>query len=215
MITINLLPQEFRRTERTSIKVFLTIILSLISVCASLGYFGHVYLYEFKTIETERKNREEKLSGLMPQAQYDDALVAEKEEFQKRSKTIQTIANSRVLWTEMMDLFIDIVNNNGNVERHNVWFKNISVKPGTSKTGPVMTLQALSQSASFTKQANFIDDVSNHEQFFRDMYSITDPGGRVVKDATMVPPESISFKLELKMKPPSRWARNQAKKKKR
>jgi len=213
MITINLLPQEFRKTERTSFKVFMTIILALMAVCGSLIYFGQVYLYEFKSIEGERLSREEKMRGLEPQAKYDDALVAEKKEYQKRSRTIQQIANSRVLWTRMLDMFIDIVNNQGNADRHNVWFRNLSVRSG--KGGPSMNLSALSQSASFTKQANFIDDVVAHEQFFEDMASINAPGGRVVKNPGMYPPEAVSFKLELRMKPPGQWARNQKKAKKK
>ena len=144
MITINLLPQEYRKTERTSIKVFLSIVFVLVSVCCSLGYFGHVYLYEFKSKEGERMSRQEKLRSLEPQARYDDALVAEKKEFQTRSDTIQQIATSRVLWTEMLDWFIDIVNNEGNAERHNAWFRNMSVKPASGRSGPTITLSAFS-----------------------------------------------------------------------
>ncbi len=211
MIVINLLPQEFRRRERTSFKVFGSLLLAIIMACSSIVYLGHIYLNEFKAVEAMRIQREERLKNLTRFAKYDDALVAEKKEYQARSKTIQTIANSRVLWTRLLDDFIDITFNEGNTERHNVWFKNLDARDGRGKVGPTMSLQAYCESDEFTKQANYLDDIENNEEFFRDFLSITSPGGRVVHDESKDPSAAIAFKLDLRMKPASKWARNQRK----
>ena len=211
MIQINLLPQEYRGRERLSIKVWGTLLGSVVLVCCSLGYFGHVCLNEYKRIEGERMGREERLTNLEPQAKYDDDLVAEALEYRKRATTIQGIANSRVLWTKLVDQFIDIVNNEGNTERHNVWFTNLNVASGNAKVGPTWTLNAYSQSKSFTKQANFLDDVKNHQAFFQDFATINNPGGRVVTTEKKRPPEAVAFKLDLRMNPPALWLRNQKK----
>ena len=201
MISINLLPEEFRRRERTSIKVFATILGAVVVICCSLGYFGHVYFNELKSIESQRACRsEENLKNVEPLAKYDDQLVEEKKEYKSRSDQIQKIANSRVLWTKMLDQFIDIVNNEGSMERHMVWFKNLSVRDSAGRSGPRMTLAALSQSKSFKNQANFLDDVQKNPEFFDDFMAITAPGGRVVPNDNRIPSRAVSFKLEMTMK---------------
>ncbi len=40
MIRINLLPEEFRRSERTSPRVFAATLMSVIAVCSAAGWFG-------------------------------------------------------------------------------------------------------------------------------------------------------------------------------
>ncbi len=211
MIVINLLPQEFRRGERTPFKVFGSLLLAVLMASGSLVYLGHMYFNEYKRVEARRSQLEDRLKSLEPFAKYDDALIAERAEYQKRSQTIQTIANSRVLWTKVLDQLIDITFNEGNTERHNVWFKSLEARSGRGKSGPVMSLQAFCESDEFTKQANFLDDIEHNEEFFRDFLSITSPGGRVVRNENKEPPEAISFKLDLRMKPPSQWARNKKK----
>lgn len=211
MIQINLLPHEYRGRERLSIRVWGTLLAAVVVVCCSVGYFGHVYLNEYKRIEAERIGREAKLRELEPLARYDDALQAEAKDYKTRAQTIQGIANSRVLWTRLLDLFVDIVNNEGDTERHHVWFQNLAIGAGSANKGPTWGLQAFSQTKSWSKQANFLDDVKNNPEFFKDFASIVDPGGRVVKTKDKHPPEAIAFKLDMRMHPPSKWARNQKK----
>lgn len=209
MIHINLLPQEYRRRERTSIKVFSTVMASVVVVCTSLGYFGHVYLNEYKKIESERMQQQEKLDGLQKLAAYDDALVSEAAEYQRRSQTIQKIANSRLLWTKVLDQFVDIVNNNGDTGRHMAWFQNLSTRSdGGRFGGPSLSLQAMIATDQYAKQANFLDDIQAHEEFYQDMAQTTVPGGRVQTTKGKTPDKAISFRLDLAMKAPKDWARN-------
>lgn len=213
MIQINLLPAEHRSRERLSIKVWATLFAAVLVVCAAGGYFGHVYLDEFKAVEGQRMTREDKLRELKPLAAKYDKLVAESKEYRKRESTIQDIATSRALWTKLLDNFIDIVNNEGNTERHNVWFENLAVSGSRGrKSGPTWQLKALSQSKSFTKQANFLDDVRQDPEFFGDFIEINSPGGTVVTDDQKEPPAAISFDLRLAMKAPAEWAVNAKKK---
>jgi hypothetical protein len=208
MIQINLLPSDFRGRERLSIKVWGTLLAAVVVFCCSLGYFGHVYLNEFKTIEGERVGREDRLNNLKPQAKYDDDLVAEAKEYKKRAQTIQDIAGSRVLWTRLVDQFIDIVNNEGETERHNVWFRDLNIRPGKGK--PTWSLNAMSQTKSFSRLANFLDDIKNHPEFFADFRAdrLTQPGGKVVKSEGKHPPRAVKFRLNMQMKPAKEWKRN-------
>ena len=213
MIQINLLPEEYRRRERTSIKVFATILGAVVVACCSAGYLGHVYFQEYQTLVSERESQQEKLRNIEGLAKYDDRLVAEIKEYEKRSKTIQQIANSRVLWTRLLDRFIDLVNNEGSTERHMCWFDNLKVGDTRGAAGPRMTLAAFSETASWKKQADFLDDLQNDELFFTDFDKITAPGGVVTENTKREPVEAISFKLELQMKHPKQWLANQPKKK--
>ncbi|MCB9882248.1 MAG: hypothetical protein H6832_16740 [Planctomycetes bacterium] len=208
MIQINLLPSEYRSRERLSLKVWATMFAAVVTVCGAGGYFGHVYLDEYKAVEAQRITREDKLRELKPLASHYDKLVAEAKDYRQRETTIQDIATSRALWTKLLDNFIDIVNNEGNTERHSVWFDNLTVAGGRGKTGPSWNLKALSQSNSFTKQANFLDDVRNDPEFFKDFDMINAPGGAVVSESSKEPPEAISFELRLAMKPSNEWAAN-------
>lgn len=208
MIQINLLPAEYRSREKLSLKVWATTFAAVVTVCGAGGYFGHVYLDQFKTVEAQRVSREDKLRELKPLASHYDKLVEEAKEYRLRETTIQDIATSRALWTQLLDNFIDIVNNEGNTERHSVWFDNLTVTAGRAKTGSSWNLKALSQTNSFTKQANFLDDVRNDPEFFRDFMTINAPGGSVVSESSKEPPEAISFELKLAMKPSSEWAAN-------
>ncbi|PIE24379.1 MAG: hypothetical protein CSA62_03600 [Planctomycetota bacterium] len=213
MIQINLLPEEFRRRERTSIKVFATVLAAVVVACCSVGYLGHVYFQEYRTIVSERESQQEKLRNIEGLAKYDDRLLAEIKEYEKRSKTIQQIANSRVLWTRLIDRFIDIVNNEGSTERHMCWFDSLKAGDTRGAAGPQVTLSAFSETASWKKQADFLDDLQNDELFFADFDRITAPGGAVIENEKREPAEAISFRLDLQMKNPKYWVANQPKKK--
>lgn len=213
MIQINLLPEEYRKRERTSIKVFATILGAVVVACCSVGYLGHVYFQEYGTVVSQRESEEEKLKDVMRFAAVDDKLVAEIKEYEKRSRTIQQIANSRVLWTRMLDRFIDIVNNEGNTDRHMCWFQSVKVTDSAGANGPALKFAAFSESSSWKKQADFLDDIAQDEVFFEDFGKIVDPGGMVVESDAHNPPEAIQFTLDLQMKHPKYWVANQPKKK--
>ena len=70
---------------------------------------------------------QEELNNLAPQASYADNLETEKAEFAKRSKTIQEIAGSRMLWSRKMDRLSAIVNQDVTTGRHQVWLGQIKV----------------------------------------------------------------------------------------
>ena len=53
MIRINLLPEEYRRSERTSPKIFAATLGGVILVCSVFGWFGFVYFGELGKLEAE------------------------------------------------------------------------------------------------------------------------------------------------------------------
>ena len=208
MIRINLLPEEYRRSERTSPKIFAATLLGVILVCSSFGWFGFVYLGELGNLDVEESAVSEELSSKNKQAAYHDALVKEKGEFERRSDTIQTIGGSRILWTEILDEMIDVVNNEGDTERHLAWFKSVSTRPGDGKKlGPTVTMPGWVQGDSLKKVADFHEDFE-HSRFAGDISTKSAPSGVVETDGKRIPPEALFFNLKWSFLPSKKWAKN-------
>jgi len=204
MIRINLLPEEFRRTERTSPKLFATVLLAVILVCCSFGWFGYVYFGELGKLQLEHAQISERLSGLEKRVVYHDALQAERTDYQKRKETIEQISRSRVIWTKILDQFIDVVNNEGDIQRHRAWFGRLQVRDGDGKNGPVMTLPAWVEGEEPRAVADFHEDVES-APFFEYVAEKSFPDARLAEDDTRKPAESLGFQLELKFRRPSKW----------
>src|SRR5688572_25759440 len=100
MIRINLLPEEFRRVDRSSPKVFAASLVAIILVCCGGGWFGLTYFGELGELEVASKQLVETLLAKNEQAKYSDALVRERAAYETREATIRQIGASRMLWTE-------------------------------------------------------------------------------------------------------------------
>lgn len=209
MIRINLLPDELRRSERSSPKVFAATLLAVILVCSTVGWFGYVYFGELSELEVEHRQVDEMLTAKNEAAAYHDALVAERAAYQNREATIRKIGISRMLWTEFMDQLIDLVNNEGNTARHLAWFGSAQVSDGGDRAGPIVVLPGQVQGGSLNKVANFHEDMEG-APFFPDVAYKSLPSGELKIDAKRNPPESYAFGLQLTFKPASEWRKNQA-----
>ncbi len=205
MIRINLLPDEYRRAERTSPKVFAATLLGVIMVCSSFGWFGFVYLGELGNLEVEENAVREDLANKKKQASYHDGLVKEKGEFERRTNTIQKIAKSRIQWTEIVDQMIDVVNNDGDIDRHLAWFKSLTIKPGDGKKkGPSVTMPGWVQGGDIKKVADFHTDL-DQSPFFAMVKTKSAPSGVVEVTRNRLPPEAMRFDLKWTFMGPKEW----------
>ncbi len=209
MIRINLLPEVYRRSERTSPKVFAATLAGVILACSSIGWFGLVYFGELGKLQVEHKGVQETLASVQVQAKYHDNLVKEREDFSKRADTIKNIAKGRMIWTKVMDDVITVVTNEGNSERHMGWFGSIRVK-GTSagsKKGPEMSMPGFVEGKDFRRVSNFHDDLEG-ANFYRDVLEGTPPSGVRAVDKDRFPQESYKFNLKWVYKPAQMWVKN-------
>ncbi|MEM7198794.1 MAG: hypothetical protein AAF628_00910 [Planctomycetota bacterium] len=209
MIKINLLPDQYRRAERTSPKLFAATLLGVVLVCSAFGWFGFVYFGELGKLEVEESATSEDLASKKKQATYYTELLKEKKEYEKRSTTIQSISKSRVLWTRIIDELIDVVNNDGDIERHLAWFKGVTVKPGDKKRGPVLSAPGWVQGDSLKKVADFHEDLEG-ARFFEDVQAKSPPSGVVETNAKRIPPEALFFNMKWTFKPTKDWIKNQS-----
>lgn len=205
MIRINLLPEDLRRAERTSPKVFAATVLSVIVCCCALGWFGYIYFGELQELELEHARTQEQIGSLKERVAYHDALQTEQKDFEQRKQTIQEIGKSRVLWTKIIDEMIDVVNNDNDVDRHRAWFRSMTVKDGkNAKEGPSVSLPGWVQGDAYRAVADFHEDVAR-APFAKNVKTKSVPTGKRNDDPTRKPSESLFFTLDLDFQPPEKW----------
>jgi hypothetical protein len=206
MIRINLLPEHYR-AERTSPRVFGAMLVAVVLTCSVFGWFGLLYFGDLRDLEKQHEAVSNTLATEAKTAMHYDRLVVDEKEFSKRSKTIQTIASSRMLWTEVLDEMIEMVNNN--TDRHVAWFTNLDIKSGPPRGGPSVNMPGLVQGSKVTMVANFHEDLERTD-FFQDVSDVSQPSAvrQVSKDR--YPKEAYAFTLKWTFKPAKAWRKNQA-----
>lgn len=206
MIRINLLPEQYRRSERTSPKVFGAMLVAVVLTCSVFGWFGLIYFGKLKELERKHETISNTLATESKRASYYDQLVAEEKDFSKRSKTITTIASSRMPWTKVLDELIDVINNN--TDRHVAWFANLDIKEGnTAKAGPSVNMPGLVQGSKITMVANFHEDLEK-TNFFRDVKDVSQPSAAKKTDKERYPQEAYAFTLKWTFKQAKLWVKN-------
>lgn len=208
MIRINLLPEEFRRAEGSSPKVFAATIGAIIAVSAAFGWFGKVYFGDLAEAEAQHQRVTETLNRKTQGSKYFDDLEKQRKDYSQRVTTIQTIGKSRRLWTEFLDQVIDVTSNNTDLERHLAWFNSVKIRNGNNpKKGPIVTLPGAVQGREITKVSNLHKDLSG-APFFADVASKSPPTGKVEFDKSKTPEESYGFSLTLEFRPAGDWMKN-------
>jgi hypothetical protein len=198
MIRINLLPADLRRGTRLPAKVLAVAFASALAVSASIGWFGLVWFGDLGAAEGRLEAAESKLADRQKKVSYVDLLDANKKDYGARVQAIQDIGKSRRVWTRFLDELIDVVNNNGDSERHLAWFDSITVK-NDPKKGAEVSLQCSLQGAEVDRLANFDDDLRDAP--FGKEVTRSDPTYKRAEEPTRVPPESLVFPMKLQFQP--------------
>ncbi|MBK8976488.1 MAG: hypothetical protein IPM29_11275 [Planctomycetes bacterium] len=205
MIRINLLPDEYRRSERTSPKLFAAVIGSVMAVCCSFGWFGFVYFGELGKLEVRHSEVKERLTGMTPRIKQHDALQKEKAHYAQLATTIEQISRERILWSRFLDQVVDVVNGDGDPEGPRAWLKSLRVDDGRdAKNGPRIQMPGSVQGAEMRRVADFFDHISAApfaEHVVNDLF----PGGKVATDLERKPETSLGFALELVLEPAAKW----------
>ena len=201
MIRINLLPADLRRGNHLPAKVLGAAFGAALAVSAAIGWFGLVYFGDLGAAETALEQEVAKLTDRQKKVSYHEQLDANKKDYALRVQTIQDIGKSRRVWSRFLDELIDVVNNNGDTERHLVWFDSIAVKSGDAKKGPVVSMPCSVQGKEQERIANFHDDLEGSP--FGKEVKKSMPSWKLEEDKTRIPAESLVFKLDLAFEPPA------------
>ncbi len=204
MIRINLLPEEMRKREKTPLsRIVVTLVGTLVTVTsASVFAYAHFGLLHEAGSRLDRARSE--LESLEPEARYADDLLREKKDFDKRSEIIQSIGNSRTLWSRKLDQLCDVTNNGGDADRHFVWFRGLSMRPSNAKdttSSGTVVMSGFSATSKLQKLSDFHADVKS-SAFFDVFSEIDNPSGKVIEFKDNLTPESAwDFSFNLKLKP--------------
>ena len=199
MIRINLLPVEQRNGNRVPPKVLAAAFGAALAVSAAVGWFGLAYFGDLGAAESRLAEVEAKLGERQKKVAYYEQLESNKKDYAMRVQTIQDIAKSRRVWSRFLDDLIEVVNNNGDTDRHVAWFDGITVK-NDPKKGATVSLPSQVQDEDRGRLANFHEDLEA-APFGKDLLSKTDPGYKVEEEKSRVPPKSMSFALQLQFQP--------------
>jgi Tfp pilus assembly protein PilN len=198
MIRINLLPADLRRGTRLPAKVLAVAFGSALAVSASIGWFGLVWFGDLGNAEQRLEVAVQKLGERQKKLEYVDQLEANKKDYGARVQTIKDIAKSRRVWTKFLDELIDVVNNNGDIERHLVWLDDITVR-NDPRRGASVSMKTSVQGAEQSRLANFDDDLAAAP--FGKEVTRSDLQWKLEVVDTRVPPASLRYPLTLQFQP--------------
>jgi len=199
VIRINLLPADLRRGTRIPPKVLAAAFASAVAVSGAIGWFGIVYFGDLGAAENTFAEVEAKLIDHQKKVAYHDQLQANRKDYAARVQTIQDIAKSRRLWSKFLDETIDVVNNDGDTDRHLAWFDSITVK-GDPKKGTTVTMPGNVQDQDKSRVANFHEDLEA-APFAKELLAKSDPTFKLQEDKVRIPAQSLSFPLVLQFQP--------------
>lgn len=205
MITINLLPEEYRRTARTPLKLLLALGLAVAINGSLIAYLGWVTFAVARAVDSEQSTLQLDMDGLTPQVAYNKALEVEKGFYKSREETLGSITKSRVSWTRKIDELIDVVNRGGEGQRHLVWLDDLvtteNADPRLNSYGSVRA-SGHSGSEKFAQVANFLEDLEG-SPFISDFHPPAPPEGtQSLIDEDLVPSIVWAFPLSLSLKGP-------------
>ena len=152
MLAINLLPVELRRGNRVPPKVLLVSFASALVTSAALGWFGLVWFGDLADAEERQLAAEATLAEKQVRVTYYEQLETNKRDYTTRVQTIQDIGRSRRVWSKFLDELIDVVNNNGDADRHLAWFESLVAR--TDAKGATVTMPVQVQDDDLTRLAN-------------------------------------------------------------
>ncbi|MFT7617990.1 MAG: nitrate reductase NapE component [Planctomycetota bacterium] len=131
MITINLLPQEMRKRERTPLILLLPLLGGLICVLSAGSLAAYVHFVWLAEVTNDRVSQEQELAQKGPRLTYETRLLAEESEFKKRVSTIEQIAAGRILMTQKIDELTEltVAGDDDDAEGYLVWVQEMKFTP--------------------------------------------------------------------------------------
>lgn len=167
MITINLLPDEYRRRAKSPVAMIAAIAAAVLINASLIAYWGYLEFGVSANVETTRSVLQLDLDGLKPQVEYHNKLEKEIQTRSAREQTLSEINQNRVLWTETFDELLDIVHAGREGIEHFIWFDDVNAKMeaggGRGKNFGEMKAAGHSGSTDYDQVANFLEDIEDPE----------------------------------------------------
>jgi Tfp pilus assembly protein PilN len=203
MIHVNLLPEEYRKKNRTPVKMMLAVSAAVAVNGVAIAWYAWLALGVAAEIQSEHDVLQTELDGLTPQVTYHKALEGEQTRYAAREKTLAAITASRINWTRKVDELITVINSGGEGDRHFVWLDDLNVtqtEDARSNSAGSLKASGHSGSENFAQVANFLEDLEN-SPFIDDFRPPAPPEGtQTLVDKDLIPSEVWAFPLSLDLK---------------
>ncbi len=216
MITINLLPKEYRKKERTPMALLLPILGGLVCVLSAASVAAYTHFVWLGEVENKRQSLEQELAQKQPRLRYEEALLTEEKEYKKRADTIKDIAAGRIVMTEKLDQLADITA--AGVENADqgylVWVKELKYTPpaatsrrgarGAAVSGGEIKLKglALADQDPLVRLNYYHGALKNSDWFRYGFTEISDPVGNIEEFPELEPKKGWTMDLALQLNDP-------------
>jgi Tfp pilus assembly protein PilN len=210
VISINLLPGEYRKSEATPIARFLSIVIGAVVVTTALVIYGYVHYSQLRGAQDLREATEQIYTNKKMEADVSLALQAEINAYEARRKAITEVAKNRILHSKKLDEFLQVIQAGGDAaSSYTVWMNSLSVKPpretrgkGGATTGGSLTFSGFCETTQFSRVTNLRDALKGHKTFYDDFKAISRPVFKAqVWDDGLEPSQAGKFSFELTFKP--------------
>ena len=195
MISIDLLPAEYRKAERTAPATLFASLGLVALVCTALACGAYAWFVIVGGVKSSVASAQDILDGKAPQAAYCDRLESEKKEYTARMDHIREFSDSRVLWTKKVDQLASVIDSPPEQDRHMVWLQSLAVKMGGTRDQG-LTLKGRSATGFLNKLSYFNTDLKS-KPFFDEFTSISVPAGKVVYEDEFDPAAAWEFEAAL------------------
>jgi hypothetical protein len=209
MIQINLLPDEFKKSRRTPLRLMAAIAAGVTVNVSLAAYAGWVALGPMAEVNNQIEVLEGDAATLVPLVEYHRGLEKEKKLYESRERTLDEITKQRVSWTAKLDQLLDLVNRGGDRdEKYLIWFDNLTVAqidPALARkgadSGGTLRASAHSGDGDITFAANFLEDLARSD-FQSGFRPPAPPSGQASEaDPRLMPSVVFSFNLGLELLP--------------
>jgi len=216
MITINLLPEEYRRTARTPLKLMVTVSVGVALNASLLAWWCWLSFGVAAEIETGRSVLQLEMDGLTPQVNYNESLGKEVAFHSSREATLAQITANRVQWARVLDELIDVVHAGREGVDHYIWLADVRVQQNAPRAGArrgsapqsygTLACSGHSGSPEWNQVPAFLDDIGDRELtgLMGTFYSPAAPEGNLQdSEQGLIPAVNWSFPLNLELRAPA------------
>jgi hypothetical protein len=207
MIRVNLLPEEYRKVESTSLSLFLMFLVGVVLVALAFVFWLTLSL-QGGSIATELEESKARLAKVTDEAKAVDRLEADLAHYNKRLRTIMSIRGGRIYWSKKLDLLVRDT-------PRNIWFVSIrmsqtdpiEIKPGevlpATADGGYLELNCFQKTDDYEILAGYRDTLIRDRVFYADFARIQAPffTTAVWPSAVEEDQVTLSFKVVLYLKP--------------
>ena len=207
MIRVNLLPEEYRKVESTSLSLFLLFLVGVILVALSFVFWLMLSL-QGGGKKAIMKERQDYLTKVTNDAKIADKIKEELAQYDKRLTTIMGIRSGRIYWSKKLDLLVQDT-------PRRIWFTSVRMKqndpirvalnhePDPNRDGGYLEFACYQMSDDYQILAAYRDKLMQDRVLYADFSKIQAPHFTIMRvpdvpddDATI-----LSFTVVLQLKP--------------